>query len=190
MKPGSGAGRAGHECWRSPQTADLSRRRSRVRAPSSPPFLFNVFPDFSIACREMPSDGSRHRSTPTDRKCPQYSEQTVAATVALGDRHPGDQIRRSGRHIRGAFRQVWKGPQFSEFPAGSQILTRHHHGGPTDANVPQKGGKRPVSPETRRLLKASSLSGKESPSALCRAHNKGAEILGISLALILFAAKL
>jgi hypothetical protein len=65
-------------------TAGLSRRRSRVRAPSSPPFLFNVFPAFSNVCRRIPRYGSRRHATATDTKCPQYSDQTVAATVALG----------------------------------------------------------------------------------------------------------
>src|SRR5471032_2564895 len=35
-------------------TAGLSRRRSRVRTPSSPPFLFNVFPIFSNSCCDLP----------------------------------------------------------------------------------------------------------------------------------------
>src|SRR5271156_3306891 len=75
------------------QNADLSRRRSRVRAPSSPPFLFNVFPTFSSICPDIARAGSRHRWTPTDTKCPQYSKQTVAATVALGKRgYPDKQI--------------------------------------------------------------------------------------------------
>ena len=63
--------------------ADLSRRRSRVRAPSSPPFLFKVFPAFSSVCRHSPQARPRCYPTSADTKCPQYSGRTVAATVAV-----------------------------------------------------------------------------------------------------------
>jgi hypothetical protein len=56
-------------------TASLSRRRSRVRAPSSPPFPFQRFPSLF---RYLPRYGSRRHATSIDTKCPQYSDQTVA----------------------------------------------------------------------------------------------------------------
>ena len=52
-------------------TANLSRRRSRVRVPSSPPFLFKVFPAFSNICPRYaaiglatPCDINRHEMPP------------------------------------------------------------------------------------------------------------------------------
>ena len=89
-------------------TADLSRRRSRVRAPSSPPFLFNVFPAFSIACHDMPRCGLRRQATSTDTKCPQYSGRTVAATVALEGRRQRESLgrRKEPRRISGILSSI------------------------------------------------------------------------------------
>jgi hypothetical protein len=55
-------------------------------------------------------------------------------------------------------------------------------GGSTDANVPPKTR----IPRDRTIVKSLLSLGKDSPIALCRAHYEGAEILGISSALILF----
>ena len=140
-------------------TAGLSRRRSRVRAPSSPPFLSNVSLAFSNICRHMPRLRSRRNATSTDTKCPRYSERTVAATVALGDRlspRRGSGTRAVAATSPREFHHPRTGGHRSRnFRPRPSPTKQDLHRSPADANGPESGAQPLGSLETGRLLRPS-----------------------------------
>jgi hypothetical protein len=76
------------------QTANLSRRRSRVRTPSSPPFLFSVFPALSNLQREFYR--ARHNTAQP------YCIPSLSVSTATSE------LPRNSPRTRGRYGTFWK----------------------------------------------------------------------------------